>query len=191
MDVVSTAVVATLGGALVWAGRHARARRQDAELTRRLEAFAVDLPLDTRHLPPGLGEVAVGARVSRLSLETPLRRAVETWDQFRPWQLRARLGDFDVAMANARGALWDWLRSIAALGSVEFELLRQLQLDPRPVRSLIYRAGVFDRAENPFDLPLVPATPDVGRVTDELLGAMEHLRRFEVELLGYRPRAYR
>lgn len=191
MDVVSTALVATVGGAIVWVGRHARARQQDAELTRRLEAYAVDLPLDTRHLPPGLRSVAVGARVSRLSLETPLRRALETWDQFRPWQLRARLGDFDVAMADARGALWDWLRSIEALGTVEFELLRQLQLDPRPVRSLIYRAGVFDRAENPFDLPLVPVCPDVARVTEELLGAMEHLRRFEVELLGYRPRAYR
>jgi hypothetical protein len=112
-------------------------------------------------------------------LETPLARLVSgsTW----------RFGDFDHALTDARRILWDWMCGLRGLDAADYALLRELQLDPRPLRSLLYAPGVFGRSDDVFSTAAV----DHEHVIDSLCTALEHLRRFEVALLGHQPDPYR
>ena len=160
-------------------------------MQRRIEAASVDLPLDTRHLTPRLASLTVSARTTRLLLETPLHRFDETLVRETPWRLRERLTSYDLALADARLALWQWLLALRRLDEAERALLRSLGLDPRPLWATIYRPGVFDRSADPFDESLYPEAPDLELVTRELCAAMHGLRSFEVALLSHRPDPYR
>ena len=180
----------TAGGAYVALSVRQRRQRQ-RRIARRLQDVDVALPLDTRHLSPGLARIAIGARTARLCLETPLCRFEEVLVRDSPWRARERLGDYDRALGDARMHLWQWLKQIAALPASDIALLRRLQLDPRPLRSVIYKPGVFDRTEDVFDASIFPDQPDLELVADELCTAMEDLRRFEVALLSHRPDPYR
>ncbi len=147
----------------------------------RLAQLEVALPLEVDHLPPRLQALVHGARAARRVLETPLSRMLGA----ASW----RYTDFDLAVTEARRALWDWMCGLKGLGAAEYALLRELRLDPRPLRGLLFAPGVFERGEDVFASAL-PA-PDVEHVVESLCTAIEHLRRFEVALLSYRPDPYR
>ena len=193
MDLVTTLLAATTtsagAGVLVTRGRRKRAHRR--AVARRVAASDVALPLETSHLSPALAGVTVGARVVRLSLQTPLRRMQDVSGHEASWRLRERLSEYDLALADARLALYQWLGSLGRLQTEELGVLRTLALDPRPLRSIMYKPGVFDRSEDAFDEALFPVMPDPELVVRELGDAMDHLRRFEVGLLGYRGDPYR
>ena len=114
-------------------------------------------------------------------LETPLTRVLNSSP--------GRYGDFDIAVTEARRTLWEWMCGLKELGAPEYAILRELRLDPRPLRGLLYAPGVFERGEDVF-AAAIPA-PDVDLVVDSLCTAIEHLRRFEVALATYRPDPYR
>ena len=171
--------------------RRWRSRGRQRDLAQRLSTYDVAMPLDTRHLSPGLAALASGARTLRLVLETPLQRAFEASREASPLHLGESIGAYDRALSDARGELWSWLLAIGRLTAADYTLLRRLQLDPRPLRELIYKPGVFDRGDDPFAEPLFPSLPDLDLVVDELCHAIEQLRRFEVALLSHRSDPYR
>lgn len=193
MDLVTTliATTTTTAGATYVAAKVRRRRARQRRIARRIAAVDVPLPLETRHLSPGLARIAMGARTARLCLETPLYRFQDALVSDGPWRVRERLGEYDLALGEARMHLWQWLKAIGQLPPNDIALLRRLELDPRPLRSVIYKPGVFDRTPDIFDASLFPETPDLELVADELCAAMEDLRRFEVALLSHRPDPYR
>lgn len=188
-----TLIIATVSGTGVTVAAHrarrARARRLD--LRRRLEQIHVDLPLDVRHLTPDLGRLTIQARVVRLILETPLHRVFESLMQETPWGRRERCDDYDLAVVEARRALWEWLRAVEQLGGADRALLAQLGLGVQRLRAVMRRPGVFERTDDVFEETLYPAAPDPELVTAALCQAMADLRGFEVALLSHRPDPYR
>jgi hypothetical protein len=192
LDLVTTLLTATTSAGATYVVAKARRRRaRRSAMRRRVDASSVELPLDTRHLSPRLADLTTGARTTRLMLETPLHRFDEGLLRETPWRMRERLTGYDIALADARLALWQWLRTLHLLDEAERALLRTLGLDPRPLWLAIYRPGVFDRTPDPFDESLYPVVPDLELVTRELCAAMDGLRSFEVALLSHRPDPYR
>lgn len=192
MELLTTLLTTTTGVGATWViARRLRRRTRQRALARRLRDYEVALPLDTSHLSPGLASLASGARTLRLVLETPLSRAFQAARETNALRIGDSLAEYDNALADARLGLWHWLVGVGRLTASEFALLRQLRLDPRPLRTLLYEPGVFDRGDAPFEAPLFPALPDLEQVVDALCRAIEHLRRFEVALLSYRADPYR
>lgn len=182
---------ASAAGVSVAAQRSRRARARRRALRRRLEQIHVDLPLDVRHLPPDLGALAIGARMVRLVLETPLHRFMDTPLRHTPWGRRERCDDYDLAVGEARRALWEWLCAVERLAGPDRVLLGQLGLEVRGLRALLRHPGVFERTDDAFEDVLYPAAPDPDLVTRMLCQAMVDLRGFEVALLSHRPDPYR
>lgn len=184
-----TAMLTMTAGAGSWAavtgGRRIVRRRAIAQ---RLAQLDVSAPLDTQHLPLRLGALVHEARGARRALETPLARALAV--PRTPWAAAGVLQDYDLSLTAARRALWDWMCAIRGLGAADIAVLRELGLDPRPLRRLLYMRGLFDRGDQPFD-GWLPIAPDLDHVTEGLCEALEHLRHFEVALLAYRPDPYR
>ena len=190
MDPLTTLLTTTTGvGATYVLARRLRRKAQQQALARRLHGYEVELPLDTKHLSAGLGSLAVGARTLRLVMETPLLRAFEAQREASPWRLGQSITEYDSALADARHGLWQWLLGVGHLTAADYELLRKLQLDPRPLRTLMFKPGVFDRCDDVYEV--FPALPDLDFVVSELCNAIEHLRRFEVALLSYKADPYR
>ena len=135
--------------------------------------------MQVEHLPVRLQALVLSARSTRRMLETPLERLLSgsTW----------RFGDFDHALTDARRTLWDWMCGLRGLDAADYALLRELRLDPRPLRQLLYTPGVFERSDDVYSTAAV----DHRQVIDGLCGAIEHLRHFEVALLSHRPDPYR
>lgn len=147
----------------------------------RLAQLERDRPLEVDHLPVRLQALARGALATRRVLETPLSRILGSTP--------GRYGDFDVAVTEARRALWDWMCGLKGLDAAEYAVLRELRLDPRPLRGLLYAPGVLERGEDVF-AAAIPA-PNVDLVVGRLCDAIELLRRFEVALAAHRPDPYR
>jgi hypothetical protein len=189
VDPLTTLLTTTTGvGATYVIARRLRRRAQQQAVARRLHGYDVELPLDTRHLSPGLASLATGARTLRLVLETPLLRAFEAQRE-TSFRLGQSITEYDSALADARHALWQWLMGVRHLSAADYALLRTLQLDPRPLRTLMFKPGVFDRCDDVYEV--FPALPDLELVVSELCRAIEQLRRFEVALLSYRSDPYR
>ncbi len=188
-------IIATVSGTgvTVAANRARRSRARRQALRRHLEQIHVDLPLDVRHLTPPLGSLAIQARVVRLILETPLHRFVDTPFRDTPWGRRERCDDYDLALVEARRALWEWLVAAEHLQGDDRALLWQLGLGEqgRRLRALLRLPGVFERTNDVFEETLYPAVPDPDHVTRSLCQAMVDLRRIEVALLSHRPDPYR
>ncbi len=192
MDLVITLLTTTTGaGATYLLERARRDHRRRQALARRLAQTDVHLPLDVEHLSPNLAALTVGARTVRLVLQTPLARLQRSGVRELPWRMRERLADYDNALADARRALWHWLCSFRRLDAGEQSLLRHLGLDPRPLRSVMWQPGVFDRTDDVWDASIFPEVPDGHRVTEALMQAIADLRRFEVALLSCRSTPYR
>jgi hypothetical protein len=182
---------ASAAGVTVATQRARRVRARRKALALRLAQIHVDLPLDVRHLTPDLGAVAIGARLVRLALETPLHRFIDTPLRQTPWGRRERCDDYDLAAGEARRALWEWLRAVDRLGSPDRALLGQLGLEVRGLRAILRQPGVFERSDDVWEDVLYPVAPDPDHVTRMLCQAMVDLRGFEVALLSHRPDPYR
>jgi hypothetical protein len=192
VDLITTLLTTTGAGAAYVVARHRHHRARRRALESRLTQLEVGLPLDVNHLSPALGRLAASARLARHRLETPLFRTQQVLgQQLSWWSLRERLDEYDLALADARLAVWEWLVQIARLDGTDVALLRRLSLDPRPLRSLIYAPGVFDRTQDVFEGVLFGSRPDPATVEAALCEAMDMLRQFEVALLSHRPTPYR
>ncbi len=177
-----TAALTVTATATSWAAvRRAQRAMRRRVAQARLAQLEVALPLHVEHLPPRLQALVAGARSARRVLETPVSRVLRA----SAW----RYADFDLAVTDARRTLWEWMCGLRGLDASDYAVLRELRLDPRPLRGLLYAPGVLERGEDIFSVTM-PA-PDVGHVVESLCSAIEILYRFEVALLSYRPDPYR
>lgn len=173
--------------AVRWWRRRQRRRSWEREMTA-LDGDASAIP---DHLSPALARLARHTRTVRLQLETPLRRYSEPLVSDTPWSRRRRCSEYDLALTDARLALWEWLSSFRALAEPDLAALSDLGLSLRPFRGVLFRTGIFDRTIDPWEQSLYPAAPDADRVFAELCRAMQELHRFERALLGQRVDPYR
>jgi hypothetical protein len=168
-------------------------RRRRLAVRRTLAVLEREGPPTLGRLPPALARVATATRLVRLQLETPLVRLAGAKPRLHelPWRRRERLRDYDVALVEARRALWEWLALLAALGPDDKVRLGALGLDPRPLRSLVFAPGVLERTAHPFDDALFPVAPDADVVIAALGQALFDLQRFELVLASLGEDPYR
>ena len=171
---VSTAVAAR------WVVVQRRRKRRAAELL----ALNDDTPTSTVHLGPALAHVVAQARVVRLMLATPLERGEPPLLHETPWGRRARCDQYDLALCDARRALWEWLLLFRRLGERDRHFLLALGVSVAPFYDTLFRPGVFDRSQDPWEETLYPEAPDHARVYGALRRTMHDLRCFELALLG-------
>lgn len=186
-----------LGGTLVTCGvgalalEAARRRRHRRAWVRRLARGDVDLPLEIGHLSPELGRITVQARTLRLQLQTPVSRYFAAPWPATPWGRRQICDEYDLAVVDARRALWEWIRDVQRLPTADLGLLRRLGIDLHAVGLAFARSDVFDRTDDPWDAVMWPRGPDLQRVADGLARAVEALGRFELAVLVARADPYR
>ena len=149
-----------------------------------LKALSDDVPVGSAaHLSPSLAHLAAQARMVRLMLATPLRRGEAPLLRETPWGRRARCDEYDLALGDARRALWEWLLLFRRLGERDCHVLAGLGVSVAPFYSALLRPGVFDRSADPWEQTLYPEAPDVERVFAALRRTMHDLRCFEAALL--------
>lgn len=167
---------------------HERRRRHRAE---ELERLSDDQGGSTAHLSPSLAHLARQARVVRLLLATPFDRYRVGLLHDTPWGRRAACDQYDLAISDARRALWEWLLLFRHLREPDRQILLGLGLSLTPFYSALFKPGVFDRSDDLWEDTLLPAAPDLPRVFAELRRTMHDLRTFEVTLLGHNTSPYR
>lgn len=183
----------TASGALVtaiatrWAVNH----RQRRVRARELDRLSDDAPASTAHLSPSLAHLTHQARVVRLMLATPLQRYRVPVLHDTPWSRRAACDQYDLALSDARRALWEWLLLFRRLGEPDRQLLASLGVTLAPFYSALFKPGVFDRSADLWEETLYPAAPDLARVFAELRRTMHDLRAFEAALLSAVADPYR
>ncbi len=167
---------------------HRRRRARAAEI----EALSDDAPTGSAaHLSPSLAHLTAQARVVRLMLATPLRRGEPPLLRETPWGRRARCDEYDLALGDARRALWEWLLLFRRLGERDRHVLHALGVSVAPFYSALLRPGVFDRSADPWEQTLYPEAPDPERVFTALRRTMHDLRCFEAALLTAAHDPYR
>lgn len=137
----------------------------------------------TSHLSRKLAEVAMGARIVRHALATPLACWETPLGVETPWGRRARCDAYDRAIGEARRALWEWLLLFRRLDERDRQLLGGLGLSVAPFYAVLFRRGVFDRSDDLWEEVLYPEAPDLDHVFAELRRTMMALRSFEAALL--------
>lgn len=139
-------------------GALVEARRQRANLRRAmaaLEEAPAAAVVGGEHLSPSLARLFEETRMLQVVLEEPLQ-AVRAWvaSDRSPWLARVdmsdgsdrdRLDEVDVALVNARRAVWDWLAAVAELPEADQETLARLGLSAGIVRRAIEERDAFRR----------------------------------------------
>jgi hypothetical protein len=105
-----------------------------------------------------------------------------------PWGRRARCDEYDLALGDARRALWEWLLLFRRLGERDCHVLTMLGVSVAPFYSALLRPGVFDRSADLWEQTLYPEAPDIERVFAALRRTMHDLRCFEVDAADGRAR---
>lgn len=171
---------------------NARRRRRAIDAVLQLGPTPSDVAMPGRAASPALARLVDGARMTRWAIETPLRRLRQLSLLALPgWASRGGADAYDLAISEARRALWDWLVSLRRLPPAERAALAGLGLDARPLWALVFAPGVFERTDLPFDEALFPAAPDADRVLAALTTAMIDLQRFEHAAASLSPMPYR
>lgn len=171
---------AAAAAAGITVARHGAVRRRRRAIDAALVALPGETDVRCEQLSPPLARLVDGARMTRWAIETPLRRLRALTSFAMPrWTSRGGADEYDLAISEARRALWDWLVSLRRLPPAERAALVGLGLDARPLWSLVFAPGVFERTDLVFDEALFPAAPDADRVLAALGAAMLDLQRFE------------
>lgn len=160
-------------------------------LGQRLLRADVLLPLEVTHLPPALGKLTVAARTVRLMLQTPVTRYLEAPLRASPWGRRQVCDEYDLALCDARRALWEWIGQARRLGLPDRARLRGMGIDLAPIAEVFAAAGVLDRTDDVWDAGVWPRAPNLRRTADELSRAIESLGRFETAMLTASSDPYR
>ncbi len=186
-ETATAAALTTVAAVRWWNNR----RKQHAR-DRALEAAHDDAEaINTRNLSPELARLAQQTRIVRLTLETPLRRYSAPVLSDTPWGRRTRCDEYDNALIDARRALWDWMHAFKHLEPRDLTRLQELGLSLAPFRAVLYKRGVFDRSDDPWEQVLFPRAPDLDYVFSELRRTMYELKRFEFALTGRSLDPYR
>jgi hypothetical protein len=79
-----------------------------------------------------------------------------------------RCDQYDLALSDARRALWDWLLLFRSLGERDRYVLGGLGVSLTPFYRALFKPGVFDRSADPWEDTLYPEAPDLDLVFAEL-----------------------
>ncbi len=186
---LGTVAVAATG---ITVARRRTVKRRQRAIDAALVALPADIDVRGAQLSPALARLVDGARMTRWAIETPLRRLRAITSLALPrWASRGGADEYDIAISEARRALWEWLLSLRRLPPAERAALVGLGLDARPLWALVFAPGVFERTDLVFDEALFPAAPDADRVLAALTAAMLDLQRFELAASSLSPTPYR
>jgi hypothetical protein len=170
------------------------ARRQHANLQRALAASDEVGEDPFRHLTPPLARLAEETRVLRSLLEEPIQAAL-AWRSaddspilskvdFGDGSDLDRCDDFDVALVNARQAVWSWISAVAALPEADRMRLDELGLSDREARALLGGSDGLRRVSR-------KARQELARIEGQLRPLMSSLERFESGLARSQGSIYR
>jgi hypothetical protein len=169
-------------GALVEAGRqHANVRRE----MKALSASESHAGSSLDHLSPSLVRMVQDTRLLRVALAEPVQ-AVRSWHAADGNRILAhvdvgdgsdldRLDEVDVALVNARRAVWDWIATVEALPENDQQFLASLGLTTGIARGVLTQKDAFRRTSG-------RARQEVDRVEQLLLPLIASLERFETGL---------
>lgn len=149
----------TLSGAVsaAVAARWAVVRRRRLAREREILALVEEIPVgNIGHLSPRLAELAAQARVVRLLLATPLCRYHPPVLRETPWGRRSRCDQYDLALSDARRALWDWLLLFRSLGERDRYVLGGLGVSLTPFYSALFETVVSNRSADPWEKSCIP-----------------------------------
>jgi hypothetical protein len=179
-------------GALVEAGRqHANVRRE----LRALAAAPEPVRAPLEHLSPRLMRMVEDTRLLRTALAEPVQ-AARAWHAADGSRLLAhvdvgdasdldRLDEVDLALVNARRAVWDWILAVEALPDDDQRFLAGLGLTTGVARGVLTERHAFQRMSG-------RPRQELDRIEKLLTPLLAALERFEAGLAeATRTRLYR
>jgi hypothetical protein len=177
----TTCVLASGATLAVGIARRQHARRRVAQHLGRIDVSA---PLAVEHLSPALARLTVHARTLRLQLQTPVHRYLQAPVPTTPWGRRQIFDEYDLALIDARRALWEWIGDVRRLAAPDRLRLARLGVDLAAVGQVFAASDALERTADPWDQGIWPRAPNVRRVAAELARAIESLGRFETTMLA-------
>lgn len=169
-------------------GALVEARRQHTNLRREMRALAAAEPgggSPLHHLSPSLVRMVEDTRLLRVALAEPVQ-AARAWFAADGNRILAhvdvgdgsdldRLDEVDMALVNARRAVWDWISAVEALPDSDQQFLTGLGLTTGIARGVLTQKHAFQRTSG-------RARQEVDRVEQLLQPLIASLERFEAGL---------
>jgi hypothetical protein len=167
-------------------GALVEARRQQVNLRRELKALDAAAPAPAlEHLNPRLARLVEDTRLLRIALATPVQ-AARAWHVADRSPILAqidvgdgsdldRMHEVDVALVDARRAVWDWIAAVDALPEADREFLAGLGLTTGIARGVLSERNAFQRTSR-------VARRELDRIEHLLQPLLASLERFETGL---------
>ena len=168
-------------------GALVEARRQHANLRRELRALgAAESDPVPAHLSPTLARIVEETRMLRIALAEPLQ-AVQAWYAADSSKILAHvdLGDgsdldrceeLDLALVNARRAVWDWCSAVERLPIADRHLLESLGLSTGIALGLLAERNALQRTSR-------DPKKELARTQQQIHPLVASLERFETALM--------
>ncbi len=168
-------------------GALVEARRQHANLRRELRALGTgESNAAPEHLSPTLARMVEETRMLRIALAEPLQ-AVQAWHAADSSKILAhvdvgdgsdldRCDELDLALVNARRAVWDWCSAVERLPTADQHLLETLGLSTGIARGLLAERNALQRTSR-------DPKQELARTEQQLHPLVASLDRFEAALM--------
>lgn len=169
-------------------GALVEARRQHSNLRREMRSLTsgeASVPLE--HLSPTLARIVEETCMLRIALAEPLQ-AVRAWHAADSSRILAsvdvgdgsdldRCDELDLALVNARRAVWDWCSAVERLPMADQHVLEGLGLSTGIARGLLAERNALQRTSR---------TPkkELDRIEHQLHPLVASLDRFEAALMN-------
>ncbi len=168
-------------------GALAAARRQSLNVRRELKALSEASEVEApQHLSPTLARMLEETRMLRIALAEPLQ-AAQAWHAADASKILAhvdigdgsdldRCDEVDMALVNARRAVWEWVTAVERLPDNDQRQLERLGLHTGMARGLLTERNALQRLSH---------TPrrELERIEQQLSPLVASLDRFETGLL--------
>jgi len=168
-------------------GALAAARRQSLNVRRELKALSEASEVEApQHLSPTLARMLEETRMLRIALAEPLQ-AAQAWHAADASKILAhvdigdgsdldRCDEVDMALVNARRAVWEWVTAVERLPDNDQRQLERLGLHTGMARGLLTERNALQRLSH---------TPrrELERIEQQLNPLVASLDRFETGLL--------
>lgn len=140
-------------------GALVEARRQNQNFQRELRALGEPARNEPpAHLSPTLARIVDETRMLRIALAEPLQ-AVKAWHAADASPILAqvdvgdgsdldRCAELDVALVNARRAVWDWCRAVERLPDADQRVLESLGLSTGIALGVLAERNAFQRTSH-------------------------------------------
>lgn len=163
------------------------ARRQSLNVRRELKALSEATDVEApQHLSPSLARLLAETRMLRIALAEPLQ-AAQAWHAADASKILAhvdigdgsdldRCDEVDLALVNARRAVWEWVSAVERLPDNDQRLLERLGLHTGMARGLLTERNALQRLSH---------TPrkELERIEQQLHPLVTSLDRFETGLM--------